>query len=265
MIVSDISITSIETMSVFDITTGAFKFTLDELQSVSMSQSEETTEITGKHGRRLGLIKRNKSVTFSGTNGMISHGLLELQTGSEFSNTATDILWTDFITVGASDGETKTAYKAVGTAGAEILAMYIRNENGSLGTKLEQAAQAGEGTFAYAPATKTLTFGSDITNGTELVCYYMRKITADVMESHLDNLSGKGQVYIDALGEDRCGNIYRVQIYIPKASFSGDFSFDMGDNQTVHNFDIEALAGVCLGREQYFTWTVFGVNAEDAA
>lgn len=71
-------------------------------------------------------------------------------------------------------------------------------------------------------------------------------------------------MYIDAIGEDRCANVYHVQIYIPKADFSGEFSFDMGDNQTIHSFEAEALSGACGTAGEFFTYTVFGQNDPDA-
>lgn len=261
MNINDITITSIETITAFDITTGAYKFTLDELQTATISQSQETTDITGKKGRKLNTLKRNKAVTISGTNGLVSHGLMELQTGAKFENTAAEVLWTDYLAVDTAVA--KTSYKAVGTAGAEIEALYIRNDDGTLGAELEQAETAAAGKFTYNPATKALGFFTDVEDGTEIVVYYKRKITANVLENTSDTYSEKCALYIDALGEGKCNDIYRVQIYVPKADFSGEFSLEMGDNQTVHAFEAEALAGACGAAGTYFTYTVFGANAED--
>lgn len=272
--INDITITSLETITAFDISTGAFKFVLDELQSGTIAQSQETTDITGKQGRRLATLKRNKAVTVSGTNGLVSHGLLEIQTGNDFDNTTTEVLWTDYLTVEASDDTTPvytatTSYKAVGTAGAEITALYVKNADGTLGDPLEQDSSVAAGKFTYAPNTKVLTFqggtGGDVQDGTEIVVYYTRKITANVLKDVSDKYSGKCMLYIDALGEDKCNNVYRIQIYIPKADFSGEFSLEMGDNQTVHAFEAQALAGACGTKGEYFTYTVFGSNTEDAA
>lgn len=187
-----------------------------------------------------------------------------MQTGSEFKSKATKVMWTDYITVDTTSG-TKTAYTAVGTAGAEIVGLYIRNSDGTLGTELEQAAEAAAGKFAYVPSTKTLTLHSDITDGTELVAFYHRNITADVLENKSDVYSNKCSLYIDALAEDKCANVYRVQFYIPKADFSGEFTFEMGDNQTVHNFEAEALGGACGAGGTFWTYTVFGADTADTA
>lgn len=263
MNINDITITSLETITAFDIVTGNYKFTLDELQNATVAQSQDSTEITGKAGRKLATLKRNKAVTISGTNGLVSGGLLEMQTGGTFENKATEVLWTDYLTV--TGGAAATAYKAVGTTGAEIEALYVKNADGTLGTALEQSDAAAAGKFTYTPGTKALAFHTDVVDGTEIVVYYKRKIQADVLENESDNYSGKCALFIDALAEDKCSNVYRIQFYIPKADFSGEFSFEMGDNQTVHAFEAEALAGACGAGGALWTYTIFGANAADVA
>lgn len=262
--INDITITSVETISVFDPVTGAFKFTLDELQTVTVSQSEEKTDITGKQGRKLGSLKRNKAVTISGTNGLVSGGLMELQTGGTFETKEATVLWADYMTV--SGNQATTAFTAVGTVGNEIEHVHVKDASGIVVKSLTQAAAAAEGSFAYDPATKVITFAEgEVADGAEIVAFYNRKITAAVLENKSDNYSGKATMYIDALGEDPCANVYRVQLYFPKADFNGNFELAMGDSQTVHAFEAEALAGACGAGGTYFTYTVFGAEAADVA
>ena len=265
MIINDLTITSLETITAFDITTGAYRFTLDELQSAKIANTQDKTDITGKGGRKLNSLKKNKAVVVSGTNGLVSGGLLELQTGSEFENKdSAPVKWTDYLTI--SGDTSKTSYKAIGTSGNEVETVYIKNADGTLGTKLTQNASAAEGKFTYDPATKILVFNEgDFEDGTEIIVYYIRNVEADVLENVSDTYSEKCKLYIDAFAEDKCNNIYRVQFYIPRADFSGNFDFDMGDNQTVHAFEAESLAGACGAGGALWTYTVFGANAEDAA
>lgn len=262
MNINDITFTSIEVITAFDIATGDYKFTLDELQNATIAQSQEETEITGKQGRKLSTLKKNKSVTISGTNGLVSGGLMELQTGSAFENKTTEVLWTDYLTVNSNAAT--TTYTATGTTGNEIEAVYVKNTDGTLGSVLEQDSTAGDGKFTYTPETKALAFKSGaIADGTEIVVYYKRKIKANVLENASDTYSGKCALYVDVLGEDKCSNVYRIQFYIPKADFKGEFSLEIGDNQTVHAFEAEALAGACGGNGNLWTYTIFGVNAAD--
>lgn len=266
MNINDIVITSLETITAFDVVTGDYKFTLDELQNATIANTQETQEITGRGGRRLANLKRNKAVTISGSNGMLSGGMLEAQTGSNFENKVTEVQWTDYVIV--ENDAAATTYKAIGTSGAEIEALYIKSGDGTLGVQLEQDSTASEGKFAYNPNTKTLTFDSgEISDGTEICVIYKRKIQADVLENNSAIFSSKCALYVDALGEDKCANVFRIQFFIPKADFSGEFSIEMGDNQTTHDFEAESLAGACVpgGADMLWTYTIFGANSADHA
>lgn len=263
MSVADLIITSVETITGFDMVTGDLRFVLDELQNVSIANTEEKEDITGKGGRKLSSLKRNKGVTISGTSGLLSGGLMELQTGGTFENKTAEVMWADYITV--SSNAATTTYTAIGTSGAEIEELYIRNTDGTLGDKLEQDTTAASGKFAYAPATKALTF-SGIADNTEIVVYYKRHIQADVLDNNSDSYSEKATLYIDAMAEDKCNNLYRVQFFIPKADFNGEFTIEMGDSQATHDFEAESMSGACIGNSSLlWTYTVFGANAEDAA
>lgn len=263
MSVADLIITSVETITGFDMVTGDLRFVLDELQNVSIANTEEKEDITGKGGRKLSSLKRNKGVTISGTSGLLSGGLMELQTGGTFENKTAEVMWADYITV--SSNAATTTYTAIGTSGAEIEELYIRNTDGTLGNKLEQDTTAASGKFAYAPATKALTF-SGIADNTEIVVYYKRHIQADVLDNNSDSYSEKATLYIDAMAEDKCNNLYRVQFFIPKADFNGEFTIEMGDSQATHDFEAESMSGACIGNSSLlWTYTVFGANAEDAA
>lgn len=261
MNINDLTLTSLETITAFDVVTGNYKFTLDELQNATIAQTQESTEITGKGGRKLSSLKRGKAVTISGTNGLVSGGLLEVQTGGTFENKATEVLWADYLTV--NEGKATTTYKAVGTEGAEIESLKVKVDS-IVTTELEQGAAVKEGVFTYDPETKALAFHTDVKDGTEIVVHYKRKIQADVLTNESDTYSGKCTLFIDAMAEDKCANVYRVQFFIPKADFSGEFSLELGDNQTVHAFEAESLAGSCGAGGMLWTYTVFGANAADA-
>lgn len=260
-ILKDLTYTSIETISAYDILTGAHLYTLDELQNATISQTQDKTDITGKQGRKLSSLKKNKAVTVSATNGLVSGGLLEMQTGGKFEHKITEVKWIDYLKVGG-DAAT-TSYKAVGTTGNEIEYVYVKDNDVVVET-LTQDAAAGDGKFAYDPATKKITFkAGDIADGTEIVAHYKRKIQADVLVNMSDTYSCKAALYVDLMAEDKCANVYRVQYYFPKADASGEFNLEIGDNQTVHAFEAESQAGACGSGGALWYCTVFGVDAED--
>lgn len=261
--IGDFAITSLETITCFDVITGEYLFQLDELQNANLSQSEDVVDITGKQGRKIARIKRNKAVTVSADNGVVSAGLWAAQTGSDFIESNTAIVeWNESLRVGAENKAT-TSYIAVGTAGAEISNLFLKNSDGTLGQKLTQATDVASGKFTYNPASKEIGFYTDVTEGTEVMVFYKRRIQAQVLSNESGTYSKKVKMYIDAIGEDKCGSVKHVQIEIQKADFSGEYSFDMGDNQTIHSFEAEALAGGCGEGNNFFTYTVFSQDAAD--
>lgn len=260
---TDITLTSLETITGYGIVSGEYLFTLDELQDATIANTQDAQEITGKGGRLLNSIKRNKAVTVSGTNGLLSGGLLELQTGNKFTSGTVKVRWSDYLTI--NDDASATSYVAVGSEGAEIENLYIKNADGTLGAKLTQDAAVGAGKFTYNPTTKALAFAANAyEDGTEIAVFYDRNIEGHSLVNLSDKYSEKCQLYIDAFGEDKCGNIYRVQFYIPKADFNGNFDIQMGGDQVVHAFEANSLSTACNNNAQLWTFTVFGANAADA-
>lgn len=265
--VSDLTITSLDEIRGYDITTGDYLFTLDELQDATIANSEDRVDITGKNGRLLNTLKRNKSVTISGTNGLINSALMALQIGKDQESKTTTIDWVDDgLEVAASATTVATSYKAYGTAGSEIKAVYIKNSDGTLGAKLTQVASSPvkDTSFTYTAGTKTITFASaQFAAKTELVVFYKRQISGTVVTNKSDLYSKKCVLYIDATGEDKCGNEFRVQFYVPKADFNGTFDLALGGDQTVQAFEAVSLSGACGAADTFWTYTIFGANAAD--
>jgi hypothetical protein len=262
MRIDDLAITGIETIDLFGLITGDYLFTLDELQDATISQTQDKNDVTGKGGRKITSLKRNKAVTVSGTSGLVSSGLLELQTGGDFEEKDTEILWTETLTV-SSDAAT-TKYKAVGTTGNEIGVIYVKDKNEIAYKKIEQDSEVKAGKFTYTPSTKAIAFNTgEVPDNTEIVVKYKRKVTAPVLENLSDVYSKQCTMYVNALAEDKCGNVYRVQYYIPKADFSGEFEQAFGDDQTTHAFEAEALAGACGAGGKLWSYTIFGENIAD--
>ncbi len=251
----DLIITSFETVTAFTLT-GSFWFSLDELQNISIANSEDSEEITGRNGRRIGALKKNKSVTITGTSGVVSGGLMEAQTGGAFKKVVTTIMWTDHLVI--EGNQARTTWKATGTNGNEISKVYVKNENGLVETELTQNSYTSETTFTYDPSTKIIEFREDDwKDGTEITVYYQRKILSSLLSNHSDAHAGKCQLYVDAFAENGYGDIFRVQFYIPVADFKGDFELTLGGSQTTHEFEAVALPSSCLGKNNLWTYTVY--------
>lgn len=272
----DLMITSLETYTAFDIQTGALKWIADELQDGKLTNNEETTDITGKHGRLLNTMSTSKSVSTSATSAIIVGGMMGSQVGSEFEYKGTDIKVPDYLTVkvtGTGNEAVTTAVTTYSPVAGSLQYVYVRNQDGSLGKEYKVDTTAGTGKFVLSDGSgdnagkKILTFtNADIANGTEILAYYKRHIQANVLENNSEKYAEKVALYIDAIGEDKCNNVYRVQIYMPRAAVSGNFEFDMGGNQTTHAFEAKSLSYGCNttgAKGQLWTYTVFGNAATD--
>lgn len=277
--VNDLSIKSLETLMTFGVNGGSFRFELDELQNTTLANTEEKTNQTGRNGRTIGTLKKNKAVTVSGTSGMVSLGLMEAQVGSTAESKETTVKYPDYVTaLSETTGEGENAvttvyalssYVAVGTVGNEIGVIHVKNNNGIVIKTLKQDATASAtGKFAYNPESKKITFyAGDVKEGDNLTFYYKRKIQADaVITNYSDNFSETLEVYVDFIAEDKCKNEYHGQIFMPYADFSGNFDLALGGDQTTHAFEATSIASAC-GNKKSKLWdiTIFGANVEDVA
>lgn len=261
VVVSDLIPKEIDTITAFGINGGSWRFTLDEPQDFTISNTQDNNEVTGKNGRTIGTIKRNKAVKVSGTNGMLSLGMIAVDAGTEGQHLAqTPVKYTDYATVTSNKASTK--YVAVGTTGNEIGEIIVKNADTTIAKRLTQDSAAATGKFAYDPSTKEITFADgEVADGTSIVMYYYRNVEGDVISNVSDNYSEVVEMFIDLQAEDKCHRQYHVQYYIPYADFTGNFDISVSDSQTTHGFEATSLASACSnGGTKFWDMTVFGVT-----
>ena len=254
--VSKLSITQIDQITTFN-NANELELIMDEIQEGNINNTQEKTDITGKGGRKIGSLKKNKGVTVTATNGLLVGGALAAQTGSEVENGTFKVRVTDIISVSSNEGA--TTQTAIGTAGAEIGTIYKKNSNGSLGDKLTQAATASAtGNFAYDPTTKKITFyEGDISDGDEVVAFYDVNVESAKISNNSETYSKVLKMYIDVTCQDNCDNVYHGQFIIQRADFSGEFEIAMGNDPAVHSIEAESLAGGCTGSTNLWDFIVY--------
>lgn len=257
--VNKLSIQTIDQITCFN-NANELEFIMDEIQNGTINNTQEKADITGKGGRKIGALKKNKSVTVSATNGLLVGGALAAQTGTEVEQGKFKVRVTDILTV--TSNETTTAHKAVGTKGNEIGAIYKKNANGSLGDKVTQNSVVEEGKFQYNPETKKVTFAEGaFDDGTELVAFYDVEVNAAKISNDSEKYSKTLKMYIDVTAQDTCDNLYHGQFIIQRADFSGEFEIAMGNDPAVHNIEAESLAGGCGSSTNLWDFIVYGDNA----
>lgn len=254
--VNQLVITEVAQITAFN-NAGELEFIMDEIQESSISNTQEKTDITGRNGRKIASLKKNKAVTVSATNGYLVGGTLAAQTGTEIENGTFKVRVTDIMTV--MGNVCKTSKIAVGTVGAEIGSIYLKNANGSLGAKMEQDVEAAEGKFSYDPTTQEIAV-SGIADGTEIIAFYDVEVEAAKISNDSEKYSKVLKLYIDVALQDSCDVEYAGQIIIQRADVSGEFELSLGGDNFAHSFEAESLAGGCTGSTNLWDLIVYGVN-----
>lgn len=261
MNIDKFTITSYDAFTGFDRSDGGLILVMDELSDMTISQAQETQDITGKGGMVVSRMKKNKSVTGSGTNGFLSGGALatmlgtEVETGGSYS-----IRYTDTITVTSNTGT--TAKTATGTAGMEIGTIYVRDSDQmyiSGGTKLTQVAETpATGEFTYDPDTNTITFyAGDVADGTEVIAFYWTAVNGAHITNDAEKYSKVLDAYLDCTCQDACDNVFHGQFHFPRADFSGEFDIAGGSDPATQGFEFTTLPDRCTGKTVLWDFYVF--------
>lgn len=233
---------------VFDPADGSHLATIEDAQSMTLTNGSESVDATGRDGALLASWDTSKTARLSGSNGLISEGILAVQTGADVETV------TDFVGAMISDVlETTDGLKATtvytassSVVGNELQWLYVNNADGSLGRKYSQSSIADATHFSYDPATKVITLPtSAITAGSKITVFYTPVISS---AKRIRNEAGKFpkvcKVISNALFQDvSTGKDYHGQIIFSKAKASGNFDFTYGDSAAVQAFEFTAMTG----------------------
>lgn len=227
--------------------------TVDDLKSCNVENNQETVYSMGGVGNAyITAHSHSKRCTGSASAATYKNAIMGLVTGTDpVTGTATVPVNGEIITVNSDASATK--YTAVGTAGSEIIGLFVHNEDGSLGEELTQVAIAPttDTTFQYTSGTKALDFNaSAFDDGTQLIIFY--EATADASSHTITNdtetFSKIVRIEMDTLVQDACsGDEYAATMIIYKAKLQGNISMDLAadGNPAELSVDFEALKASC--------------------
>ena len=254
------AIASIDSITGFDLSTKECIFILDEIKDATLEGAAETVWSTGKEGRRLSAMKRNKTCSISANNGFIVGGLLAQTIGDgspEEDFTSATILMPAFERIEVGSGNTvETAFEAEGTTGSEIAFIYKANKDGSQGAKYPQAATASATAFAYDPDDKEITLPTGVfTEGDVVIVFYDYKTKGRKYSNKSDTYAGDVYLVVDVLVKDICdGSLQHSKLVMPKVTIDDNFSFAFGNDMAVQAFRAEANSSICAKNSEYFYW-----------
>lgn len=266
---NDLIITSLETIDAFDLN-DKYLWTLDELTATTIQNTEDSEDVTGKSGRLLASLKRNKGVTITGTNGVISGGLMATQTGGEFKSGNKNVRVTDVVTVDttAGTGNFDATTNKLTLANTNVFVVKTVAQDGTeTEYTLDDSTETGVAAGKFKRDATGITFhANEITNGTVLTILYEKSVSARSVDNIADgeHYAKTAKLYINAFAEDRCGKIYKIQFVIPKGTFSGAFDIEMGGSQVTHGFEIRSLTGACSAlANKGLLWTYIVFQSEE--
>lgn len=260
MNIDKFTITSYDQIIGFDRTTGSLEMILDELNDFTLSHEEEKSDITGKGGRIISSLKKNKKVTGKGTNGMLSGGALAAMLGTEIEDGKHIIRYTDTIAVSSNKGTTTEV--AIGTVGNEIGTIYVRDTNNAYisgGKKLTQtSAEPATGEFSYNPESKEITFfAGDVPDGTEVITFYDAEVEGKKITNNSDNYSKTLQLFIDVTCRDGCDALFHGQFIIDRGDFTGTFDIQGGSDPATQGFEFTSMPNLCTGKSDLWDFVIF--------
>lgn len=252
------TITSVETIENYSRTDDTCLSVLDEIKNMSLANSEDSSDVTGKNDQALFTIKKNKAVTGSGASGYISGNLLTLQTGADGVTGRIKFRKREILSFTETATTVTLSETAVGTSGAEILSFIVTIDDETTSTKYTQATAASENKFAYSTSDKTITLPTVTANksGTVEVVYEYEKDGASI--GNKSGTYGKTtHTFINCLGKNTCDEVYFIQIEIYRCDWNSNFTFDLGGDGVEHPFEFKSLVDKCSGDNKFWDFKVF--------
>jgi hypothetical protein len=250
-VTSRFAIQQVFDLALFDLSTNACLGIMDNLKTTTFTQEGEIVYAQGGKGNpKIVGFDHSKAARFTCESATFDNLAFGSQLGATpVPGTNTDIVITDLITVGATPTTASTLYTALGTAGSEILFLYKRNTDGSLGTPVTQqaATPTAGGKFSYVAGTKVLTlYTGDFATGDTIVAFYRATAGATTLttSSFTDVFAKSVKLVATGLVRDICTKVdYKAQIIFYSAKMSNAFELTLtadGD-PAVQSIEFEAL------------------------
>lgn len=262
---SKFAVQQIFTVDAFDLEDGTLISRFEDLKNSTLNNNGTIVYAQGGVGNpKIIGFSHSKESSLEIESAVITGGALGIQTGSGLISleTTKNIPFDEVLTV--KEGAANTTYTATGTAGSEIGFVYVLNTDGTTKATLKQAATAGENTFAYASATKTISFAEDaLADGTKiLVVYYPTAATAYQISNSTEVFAKNVRLHCRTLFRDTCtGKDYVGVLVIYKAKAGEEWSLALSadGDPAVHSITFEALKSC----ESPVLWDIFIYDTAD--
>ena len=228
--------------NMYDTKTGELLWSLNQIQSPSLTMDAETVEAKDALGTTIMSFDRAKTCTFSAENAIFDMALLGEIVGSEAVEGTTTIPVFETLTV--ANGEVTVA----NSPKEAVEYIYIVNGDGSLGKQIE----AGTG---FTMANKKITISDvDAVDGTQVFVSYDYEGKATSVTNSANNFPKAGKFVMEVLGRDVCDattEIYAMLV-LPSAKLSANTDVSFETEMTM-GFELVAQQNYCSTTNELFT------------
>lgn len=232
--------------NMYDTKTGQLLWSLNQIQSPSLTMDAETVEAKDALGTTIMSFDRSKTCTFSAENAIFDMTLLGQQVGTEAKSE------TRLIPVFETHDVSGTTIELGQTPAATspIKYIYVQNSDGSLGKEYEKGADTAT---QFAITGKKITLPTEVTEGQVFVSYEYEGTATYVLNS-ANEFPKAGKFVMEVLGRDICDattEIYAMLV-LPSAKLSAstDISFE---TEMTQGFELIAQQNYCSKTNELFT------------
>lgn len=234
--------------NMYDNKTGELLWSLNQIQSPSLTMDSETVEAVDALGTTIMSFDRSKSCTFSAENAIFDLSLLGEQVGSEAKSESRLIPVFE-----SHDVTSKGGTIVLKNIPAEALKyIYALNQDGSLGTQYGVATTASDKAFAINE--KTITLPSTVEAGSRIFVSYEYNGVATYVTNSANNFPKAGRFVMEVLGRDVCDSTTEIyaMLVLPSAKLSAstDVAFETEMSQ---GFELIAQQNYCSAENELFT------------
>ncbi len=226
------------------------KFMLPEVEDFEVAiEVANQTDVTDSTGATVAQLERGKTATFSGNASFVNFGLMAAQAGKDMivGSASAKVTTPFFEELVADTGEATLTNAAVGTAGAEVGAIYELNADGSLGAKYAQSSAASATSFAYDAETKKISLPTGMADGTKIVVWYdYESETTIEIDNDGDKFAGVYAIQADILCKDICNQNLETVVTITSDNAKLNSAYSQTwTSESKHPFEFTVTPNVC--------------------
>lgn len=228
--------------NMYDIKSGELLWSLNQIQSPSLSMESETVEATDALGTPIMSFDRSKSCTFSAENAIFDTTLLGQQVG-EAAVEGSDIVIPVFETLTVASSKVTLS----NTPSDTVSYVYVVNGDGSLGTEYKAGTD-------FTVSGVSITFNTEVADDTQIFVSYEYKGKATQVINSANNFPKAGKFVMEVLGRDVCDattEIYAMLV-LPNAKLSASTEISF-ETEMTQGFELTAQQNYCSTTNELFT------------